>query len=152
MSKITCYTTVLGLVLREQREQRGLSQQHMAEAVGMTSVGWGKLEKGVSALTVENLARAASTLGIKTSALMELVESLIVELQQQGWIVEEKRVEDDGLIAGWEIAKTLSSMGAIAGMGIVGGAIAYGYRSEIMNKATQGFDALSTLIKEKMKD
>jgi len=140
MGKVTCYTTVLGLVLREQREQRGFTQQHMAEAVGMTSVGWGKLERGVSALSVENLVRAASTLGIKASALMELVESLIAELQQQGWTVDEKRVEDDGLIAGWEMAKTLTSMVA---------AIAYGYRSEIMNKATQGFDALSSLIRKK---
>lgn len=145
MGKVTCYTTVLGLVLREQREQRGFTQQHMAEAVGMTSVGWGKLERGVSALSVENLVRAASTLGIKASALMELVESLIAELQQQGWTVDEKRVEDDGLIAGWEMAKTLTSMGAIGAVA----AIAYGYRSEIMNKATQGFDALSSLIRKK---
>jgi len=145
MSKVTCYTTVLGLVLREQREKKGLSQQHMADAIGMTSVGWGKLEKGVSALTVENLARAASTLDIKTSTLMKLVEDLIAELQQHGWTVEEKRVEDDGLIAGWEMAKTLSSIGAMG----AAAAIAYGYRSEIMNKATQGFDALSALIRKK---
>lgn len=147
MSKITCFTTILGLVLREEREKRGLSQLHMAESVGMTSVGWGKLEKGVSALTVENLAQAANTLGIKTSTLMERVETLIAQLQEQGWTVEQKRVDDDGLIAGWEMSKTLASVGGLLAIG----AVAYNYRSDILNKATQGFDAVNTLIK-KMKN
>ena len=147
MSKITCFTTILGLVLREEREKRRLSQLHMAESVGMTSVGWGKLEKGVSALTVENLAQAANTLGIKTSTLMERVETLITQLQEQGWTVEQKRVDDDGLIAGWEMSKTLASVGGLLTIG----AVAYNYRSDILNKATQGFDAVSTLIK-KMKN
>ncbi|GJA21240.1 helix-turn-helix domain-containing protein [Aeromonas caviae] len=149
IGKTTCYTTVLGLVLREQREQRGLSQLQMAESVGMTSVGWGKLEKGVSALSVENLACAASTLGIKASALLDLVEALSAELEAQGWTVEAKRVENDALIAGWEMSKTLSSVGGMLAAGAVVGALAYNYRSDIMNKATQGFDAIRALMKDK---
>ena len=47
------------------------------------------------------------------------------------------------------MSKTLSSVGGMLAAGAVVGALAYNYRSDIMNKATQGFDAIRALMKDK---
>jgi transcriptional regulator with XRE-family HTH domain len=149
MRKQTCYTTVLGIVLREIREQKNLTQAQLAKSVGISSVGWGKLEKGVSGLSVENLVVASKYLGISPSEILEKTESLIEELQKNGWTVEQKRIDEDGLMAGWDMFKSLSTVAGIAALGVLGAGV-LNYKSDILNKSTQGFEAIKSFIKNKI--
>ena len=155
MGKTTCYTTVLGLTLRELREQQGLTQAKMAEYVGMTSVGWGKLEKGLSALSVENLALATKHLKTRPSTLLALVEERIGLLENQGWTVKEKRVGDeDGLMSGWDMSRVVGMAGVSVGLptallpgsaASVAGSVAGILISVMIDKAIHGYEAIKKL-------
>ncbi len=148
MRKQTCYTTVLGIVLREIREQKNLTQAQLANSVGISSVGWGKLEKGVSGLSVENLVVASKELGLSPSMILEKTERLIKELQKNGWTVEQKRIDEDGLMAGLDMFKSLSTVAGVATLGVLGAGI-INYSSDMLNKSTQGFEAIKSFIKNK---
>lgn len=144
MTKITCYTTVLGITLRELREQQGLTQAKMAECVGMTSVGWGKLERGMSALSVENLALATKHLKTRPSTLLALVEERISQLENQGWTVKEQRVGDeDGLISGLEMSRVAGIAGASVALPNFFPGVAL--ISVMIDKAIQGYELIKKL-------
>ncbi|MEL8184992.1 helix-turn-helix transcriptional regulator, partial [Escherichia coli] len=48
----TSYLTILAFHIRDLREEKGITQLDIANKLGMTSAGWGKIENGKSALSV----------------------------------------------------------------------------------------------------
>lgn len=87
----------------------------MAEAVGVTQSTWSRIENGQSALTVDQLARAASVLGLRSEQILALANESVENLRRQGITVEIKRPSeklDPGLvlIAGAALAVLLAAI------------------------------------------
>ena len=97
---MTSVATVLGIKLREKREELKLSQATVAKTLDMTNAGWGKLEKGINALSVDKLISVCELFEIKPSTLMKEVESEIEELKKTGWDVSSRRIAEDDLLTG----------------------------------------------------
>jgi len=69
----------LGLVIRRRRERMGLTQEQFADAVGMTTPYYGKIERGGQNLTLWNIQRVAAGLDAALSALLKDAENLDLE-------------------------------------------------------------------------
>lgn len=87
----TTYPDVLGAVLRHLRKTNGLEQQPVSEAAGVTQSTWSRIERGDTAITVDQLARAASCLNTKPEKILILVDQSVKAIQKQGVKVEVKR-------------------------------------------------------------
>ncbi len=64
----------LGAAIKTLREQRGLTQSQLAAAVGVSTRGVIRIEKGVTSLTVDVLGRYADALNVRPSELLRLSE------------------------------------------------------------------------------
>jgi transcriptional regulator with XRE-family HTH domain len=60
---------IVGQRLRAVREQRGLSQQALAERSGLTGKFIGEVERGEKSLSIDSLYHLASALGVKMGFL-----------------------------------------------------------------------------------
>ncbi len=68
----------VGGVLRKERRSRNLTQHDVAEAVGVKQAHWSKIERGLTALNVRQLALAAGMLGIRPSDVICAAEADIM--------------------------------------------------------------------------
>lgn len=59
----------LGRTVKELRDARGLSQDHLAELAGLTGKFLGHIERGRANPTVDTLARLAAGLSVEIAAL-----------------------------------------------------------------------------------
>jgi transcriptional regulator with XRE-family HTH domain len=66
---------IVGANVRRLRNQRGLSQSALAEALGMTFQQVQKYEKGTNRIASSNLVHIARTLGVVVSTLFAGVEN-----------------------------------------------------------------------------
>ncbi|HIG8873016.1 TPA: helix-turn-helix domain-containing protein [Raoultella terrigena] len=104
----TSFLTILAFHIRDLREERGITQAEIAEKLGMTSAGWGKIENGKSSLSVENLMKFCKVAGIGTNETILLAEKSARELLNKGWAVSYSSVEDDNLIDGKNLVSATS--------------------------------------------
>lgn len=102
--KQASYLSVLGLTLKELREEKNIKQKELAEALSITTAGWSKVEKGQSALSVPNLNKASKVLEMSASSIIEKVEGHINYLEGEGWVISDDKVKDDNLSLGWGFA------------------------------------------------
>lgn len=63
-----------GRVIRECREQRGLSQEALAELAGLSRSFLGEIERGAAVPSIETLQKLADALGEKLSFMVEKYE------------------------------------------------------------------------------
>lgn len=94
----TSFLTILAFHMRDLREEKGITQAEIAEKLGMTSAGWGKVENGKSSLSVENLMKFCKFADTDAQKLLTLSQQTAKELIQEGWAVAYSQVENDGLI------------------------------------------------------
>ena len=66
------------------RDLQGLRQSDLAEAVGITASCWSRVERGESALTVDQLRRAASVLEVSVSEIFQNVDKAESALAAKG--------------------------------------------------------------------
>ncbi len=79
------YASIVGRVLRAQRELRGIPLKDMAERLGFQSVsGWSRTETGDTEVTVTLLREAAIALGMTPSAVLALADEHERQLGGQG--------------------------------------------------------------------
>ncbi len=81
MEKSSDLKTVLGKWLRDLRNQKGITQEHLAEIVGISPKYYSEVERGRRNITVNNLQRIMDGLGISTA---DLLEFLLKSTAQQG--------------------------------------------------------------------
>ena len=97
----TTYPAIVGRILVSLRKNAGIGQDQLAEAIGITQSTLSRVERGESALTVEQLARAAQRLGDKASNILEKADDAVEELNSQGINVQYERARsgvDTGLV------------------------------------------------------
>ena len=87
----TTYPIVVGKVLHYLRRQKNLEQAALARAVGVTQSTWSRIENGQSALSVEQLAHAASLLDVRPEQILAMVGRSVQNLERQGVRVELRR-------------------------------------------------------------
>ena len=61
---------VIGRHIRDARMAQGLTQEKMAERLGMSALHYGRLERGSRPAALEQLAHIASQLGVPTLSLL----------------------------------------------------------------------------------
>ena len=64
----------LAVVLRREREARGVSVYYLSQESGVSEQSIHNYEKGVRHPTLERLARVSKALGFKTSEIIALAE------------------------------------------------------------------------------
>ena len=67
-------TSGLGVVVRELRKKRGLSQEALADATGLHRTYIGAVERAERNLTLRSLERLALALGVPASELLKRAE------------------------------------------------------------------------------
>ncbi|MEE8731633.1 MAG: helix-turn-helix transcriptional regulator [Rahnella inusitata] len=100
----TSFLTILAFHIRDIREDRGITQADVAEKLGMTSAGWGKVENGKSSLSVENLLKFCKVAGVGVNETLTLSQQSARELLNKGWSISYSPVTDDNLIDGKNLA------------------------------------------------
>lgn len=74
MTDATKYKSALGLTIRESRHEMGLSQEELADLIGLHRTYIGGIERGERNVSLENILRIADSLKIRPSALLEKSE------------------------------------------------------------------------------
>ena len=98
MEKVTCYNTIISLLIRQYRETAGKSQKEMSEKLGITAAGWGKIEKGQSTISAGNVLHICNILSIAFGDFYAQVAATEKALEEEGWRVKrELQIEDDTL-------------------------------------------------------
>ena len=64
----------VGSALAELRVKADINQDVIAEAVGVNQSTWSRVERGLSALTIVQLHKAATALGKQSSAILRRAE------------------------------------------------------------------------------
>jgi transcriptional regulator with XRE-family HTH domain len=70
----------IGGNLRKIREIKGIKQESMAKELGITTNGYGKIERGESAINIDRLEQIATILGISALDIMQFDESIIFNI------------------------------------------------------------------------
>lgn len=88
----TTYPAVVGRVLAEIRQARGVPQEALAQALEMTQSGWSRVERGDVAITVEQLALVAPMLNTSPGEVLQRADHAVRYAKDQGVRVEPRRV------------------------------------------------------------
>lgn len=70
MRAMSAISARIGVVIRRNRTDRGLSQESLAELAGLSRSFVGEIERGAAVPSVETLQRLADALGEKLSVLI----------------------------------------------------------------------------------
>jgi transcriptional regulator with XRE-family HTH domain len=74
---VSTLTTRFGQVIKACREQRGLSQEALADLAGISRSFLGEIERGEAAPSLDTLQKLANALGEKLSFVVIKLEELI---------------------------------------------------------------------------
>ena len=87
----TTYQTVLGRLIASRRRQKQMDQGELARHVGVNRSTWSRIEAGLSALSIDQLAKAASALGVSVSQLTTEADEVVRGLRQEDVEVHSSR-------------------------------------------------------------
>ncbi|MCE2027580.1 helix-turn-helix domain-containing protein [Sessilibacter corallicola] len=77
------YTAIVGAVIAKEREDRGISQTTIANYVQIGQPAWSRIEKGESALTIDQLARASEGLNISPSEILRIADQTVEKMKME---------------------------------------------------------------------
>jgi transcriptional regulator with XRE-family HTH domain len=113
----TSYQAIIGRVIVKIRKALNVEQSALAENVGVTQSTWSRIERGDSAFTVEQLAKAADYLRINSSTILSETECAINSLKKQGVQIQYGKIsENKNLSTGAAIG--IAALGALVGIAI----------------------------------
>lgn len=83
----TTSNAVLGHLLALIRRRRDLTQAQVAESLGLAGSTWSRVEKGETAITVEQLRAVAAKLNVSATVVLGLAEQAENALRRSGFVV-----------------------------------------------------------------
>lgn len=105
----TSMNTVLALAMKEIRTTQGYNQKAMADLLGMTNAGWGKVENGLTTISVEMLFRFGKLVNMPPSHILVKVEETIKLLEKEGFEFTAASTDEDSLLQGYSWSKAVGS-------------------------------------------
>ena len=78
MEQQTEYGAGVGHKIRKVRELRNLTQERVAEQLGMTTSGYSRIERGEVRISIERLEQVANVLGVQPLDLTQFDESVVL--------------------------------------------------------------------------
>ena len=99
-NKITSFSSITILILKELRLERQVHQAQVAEICGKTPSAWTKIETGKSPLSMEIFFRVCAALSVAPSAVLATAERYAALLSQNGWgvVYQQLSFEEDLLL------------------------------------------------------
>jgi transcriptional regulator with XRE-family HTH domain len=86
------YATVVGRVVRALRVGGEHDQAEVAAVLGLTQSGYSRIERGRTAITVEQLATLAPTLGTEPSKVLSIADHVARAVEREGGRVTASRM------------------------------------------------------------
>ena len=120
LSPETTYQAIVGSVLVGIRKELGVEQSALAKAVGVNQSTWSRIERGESALSIEQLFLAANHLQIKPSIVIRNSEKAVQSLRSQKVVVSVSKNMDKRVGQGVALIGA-SALGALVGAAIIRG-------------------------------
>ena len=120
MRNETTYQAVLGRLITQKRQEKQIDQGEMARHVGVSRSTWSRIEAGASALSMDQLVKAARKLDIDLGELMLQVDEVVRELRRKNVTVLDSR--DQTSVAKW--GKTAAATAVFLSGAVLGGVIA----------------------------
>lgn len=88
----TSYPALVGAVLVELREHRGLTQADLATQMGLAASTWSRIENGSSALSIDQLALVAKALGVRPGEILQHADRVQDVASERKVRVEPERI------------------------------------------------------------
>ena len=120
MKSETTYQAVLGRLIAQKRQEKQIDQGEMARHVGVSRSTWSRIEAGASALSMDQLVKAARKLDMDLGELMLQVDDVVRELRRKNVTVFDSR--DQTSVAKW--GKTAAATAVFLSGAVLGGIIA----------------------------
>lgn len=95
------FSSLVMLVLKDIRLERGIPQGLIAQHIGKTPSAWVKLENGQARFTMDAFCGVCMALQLNPSYIMSIVERIMVNFNQAGWFflsVEDPEQKVDKLL------------------------------------------------------
>lgn len=124
MKNETTYQAVLGRLIVRKRQEKQIDQEDMARHVGVGRSTWSRIEAGTSALSMDQLAKAANKLDIPMGELMLEVDAIVRRLREHGVDVADSRDQTSAAKRGKAAAATVAFLGGALLGGIIAGVMA----------------------------
>lgn len=96
---LVTYPALVGKILAQQREARGVKQGDLAAAIGLSQSAYSRLESGESILNLAQLRNAAMQLGLNPSQVIHWADTYEAQLRQQGVEVLSEKPDNPAAIA-----------------------------------------------------
>jgi len=128
---VTTSNAVLGAVLAKLRSLQGLKQIDLAEAVGVGTSTWSRVEKGEGDLSIDQLRLAAKALGSTASQIIEIAEAAEMEAIKSGISMKPLGTSAKTLL-NVSFSSFIPILGNVLG-GVIGGAVTK-YMNEMDSK------------------
>lgn len=98
--KVTCYNSILLLILKELRLEKNIPSAYIAEQLNRSPSSWTKIENGKSAFPMDCLFQAARALWTPASTIIMATERYATLLSQHQWAVLQSplKPEDDSVL------------------------------------------------------
>lgn len=98
---VVTYPTLVGRLLVQRREQLGLKQGALAEAIGLSQSAYSRLESGDSVLNLSQLRNVCAQLGLSPAQVLHAAEQYEHQLRRQGVeVVAEKPINPAAIAIG----------------------------------------------------
>jgi transcriptional regulator with XRE-family HTH domain len=96
---LVTYPALVGKILAQQREARGIKQGDLAATLGLSQSAYSRLESGDSVLNLSQLRNAAIQLGLHPAQVLQWADEYAARLQQQGVDVISEKPDNPAAIA-----------------------------------------------------
>lgn len=70
----------IGGKIKKLRELKGLNQESMAQEIGLSTNGYGKIERGESSLSMERLDQIARALEVSTLDILQFDDNIVYNI------------------------------------------------------------------------
>src|SRR4051812_42971981 len=91
----TSYPAIVGAVLLNLREGRGVKQADLAAEMGLGASTWSRIENGAQAMSIDQLAQVAKVLSIRPGEILCCADAAQDAAHERKVRVEPTRISND---------------------------------------------------------